>query len=203
MVGKRVNRIVFQLKSTQMSSDESRAEKAQATLHRIAGANVPPSKGVGVKPGHFIPLAHYRSRKVARLLKQRLQENGLRIISKNSRTQASILVAIEDRHDAFRILDEFQKNNPDTKSGRFTRDFDILLLGSFATLIVALISSSIATASAWASLAVLVTGVSICVVVERCPRNYRYYDGFQISISELLSLVFICSFDLAIWRYLM
>jgi hypothetical protein len=185
-----------------MSFNESRADRAEALLHRVAGANVPPSQGEGLKPGYFIPLAHYRSRKVARLLQQKLRDQGVRFRAKHSRTQLSILVAIEDREVAFRILSEFRKSNPDTKSGRFTRDFDILLLGSFATLIIALVSSFIAIASVWAPLVVCVTGISICGVAERCRRNCRYYDGLQISTSELLWLMFIVSFNLALWRYL-
>jgi len=185
-----------------MSSTYSRTAQFQVTLGRIASANTSPSKGPGITAGDFIPLAHYRSRKVARQLQNRLRNSGIRTKSHCSRTRLTILVAVEDRQDAFRVLGDFQQQHPDTKPQRFTRDYELLVLGSVASCVMAAMAWYLPTATPWVSLLVLVSGISISIFAERIRRKCRHYDGFQISISDLLLLVVVCSVNLALWRYL-
>jgi len=170
-----------------------------STLTRLARANNPPAKGIGIQPGHLVPLCKYHSRSIAAKLTQRLVESGIRTKTGTTRMYVSISVAFENRQTAFQILKDFQESHSDTKPRSISRDYDAVFLIGFATLVFAAISVVVPTFTKFAPFAVLTTGISLCLMIERWHRQYRYHDGKHFTIIDLFVLTTIVAVNCAAW----
>lgn len=184
---------------------ENDDEKASAALRRIAQANHQPARGNGLSQLtagklHFVPLAKYHSREVARLLSQRLEEHGIAFYTQRSRMYIQILVDFERREDAFRLLHDFQRKHADVKPRAISRDYDAVFVLAAVTAGCFVASFFIPAFNRLAPVAVLITGASLCVVVERWHRQYRYRKLTQLSIAEMFAIIFLFAVNLAIWR---
>lgn len=184
---------------------ENDDEKASAVLRRIAQANHQPAAGDGLGSQqsdrlHFVPLAKYHSREVARLLSQRLEEHGIAFQTERSRMYVRIFVDFERREDAFRLLRDFQSQHADVKPRTISRDYDAVFVLAAVTAGCFVASFFVPAFNRLAPVAVLITGASLCIVVERWHRQYRYRKLTQLSIAEMFVVVFLFAVNLAIWR---
>lgn len=174
--------------------------RVTSTLRRLATLNKPQAPGTGIQPGDYILLCRYHNRSVASQLLQRLQENGVCAKAKRARMYVSFFVLFENREKALQILDDFAKSHVDTEPRRVSRDYDLVFLIGFATMIAAAVSFFAPTFTRLVPAAVLTTGISLSVVIERWHRQYRYQDGIHFTLRELFGLTTLLAANLAIWR---
>ena len=99
------------------------------------------------------------------------------------------------------FMDEFKESHPDTQPRKFSRDYDLVFLILFATLVIAFFSIA---AGRWlVPVAVTTSGVSLCIVVERSHRHNRYHNGMHFTLKDILGLTIICAINFAIWRLIL
>jgi len=111
----------------------------------------------------------------------------------------SISVAFESRQTAFQILKDFQESYEDTKPRSISRDYDAVFLIGFVTIVFAAVSVVVPTFAKFAPFAVLTTGISLCIIIERWHRQYRYHDGMHFTIIDLFVLTAIVAVNCAAW----
>ena len=182
----------------QLMPDDSPKSRIASTLQRLAESNPHRVSGPGIQPGHYVPLCQYYNRKLAEKLCLRLEENGIDTKTNSTRLFVSVTVASEKCSEAIRILDAFKESHPDTQPRKFSRDYDLVFLILFATLVIAFFSIA---AGRWlVPVAVTTSGVSLCIVVERWHRHKRYHNGMRFTLKDLLGLTIVCAINFAIWR---
>ncbi len=174
--------------------------RVTSTLRRLATANQPQVRGEGMQPGDYILLCKYHNRCVASELQQRLEEDGIRAKTKTTRMYVSFFVTFENREKALQILDDFAESHVDTRPRRVSRDYDLVFLVGFVTMVVAAFSFFSSTFTRLAPVAVLMTGISLSIVIERWHRQYRYQEGTHFTLRELFGLTTLFAANLAIWR---
>ena len=174
--------------------------RVTSPLRRLATANKPQVPGTGMQPGDYLLLCKYHNRSVASELQQRLEEDGICVKTTTTRMYVSFFVMFENRKKALQILDDFAESHVDTEPRRVSRDYDLVFLIGFATMVVAAVSAIAPTFTRLAPVAVLTTGTTVCIVVERWHRQYRYQDGSHFTLRELFGLTTLLAANLAIWR---
>ncbi len=183
--------------------DSHSRSQISSTLHRLAKSNPPRTTGPGIQAGHFVKLCQYHNRSVAAELCERLQENGIGIKTRSTRMFVDISIDFENRLEAFRILDDFKESHPDTKPRNYSRDYDLVFLIVFVTAVVGCISFGLSAFNWLFPVATTTSGISLCIVVERWHRNYRYHNGMHFTIKDILGLTFIFGVNCAIWRFVL
>ena len=171
-----------------------------STLQRLAESNPHRSTGPGIYARHYLPLCRYHNRNIAAELCARLEENAISVKATSTRMYVSISVAFENRAEAFRMLDEFKESHADTLPRKFSRDYDLVFLIAFATLVVTAMSFSVSPLGKLIPFALMTNGISLCILVERWHRSYRYRNGWRFSLREILEVTIICAVNCAIWR---
>ena len=170
------------------------------SLDRIADANQALTAGSGIGPCDYISLCRFHSRSVASELIRKLGENGVAARTTATRMYVNIQVAFQDRQAAFRILDEFRKSHEDVKPRTVSRDYDGVLLIAFATTVYIAFTAVMPGFTTLTTLAVVVTAISICIVVERLHRQYRLHSGQTFSLRDMMIAMTILAINLAVWR---
>ena len=188
--------------------DESPKSSIASTLQRLAESNPHRATGPGIQAGHYVPLCQYYNRNLAEVLCLRLQASGIDTKTNSTRLFVSVSVSSEKCSEAIRILDDFKESHPDTQPRKFSRDYDLVFLIFFATLIIDLFSFGWllsrhrpgATFKWLIPVAVTMSGVSLCVVVERWHRHKRYHNAMHFTLKDLLWLTIVCAVNFAVWR---
>ncbi len=181
--------------------DDSPKPSIASTLQRLAESSPHHAPGPGVPLGHRVPLCKYYNRKLAEKLCLRLDENGIGTKSESTRLFVSVFVDAQNCDQAIRILDEFKESNPDTQPRKFSRDYDLVFLILFATMVIAF--ASIATGNWSFPVGVAMSGVSLCIVAERLHRHKRHHDAMHFTLKDLLGLTIVCAVNFAIWRFVL
>lgn len=178
--------------------DDSTKSRIASTLKRLADSNPHRAIGPGIQPGHYVPLCQYFNRILAEKLCLRLEENGIATKTNSTRLFVAVSVSSENCAQAIRILDDFKGSYPDTQPRKFSRDYDFVFLILFATSVIALFS--IASGKWSVPVAVLTSGVSLCIVIERWHRHQRYHNGMHFTLKDILGFTIVCAVNFAVWR---
>ncbi len=185
---------------TEAASQSNPNLKIASTLQRLASSNPHRKAGPGFQAGDFVRLCQYHNKSSATELFRLLRENEIDVQMRSTRMFAEISVAFEKRSEAFRILDDFKAMNPDTVPKTFSRDYDLVFLIFFATVVIAVASLSFASFNWVVPVAITTSGISISVVVEWLHRHYRLHSGMHFTIKEILIFTIVCGLNCAIWR---
>ena len=175
-------------------------KKAAETLQRLSVANERVAEGPGVSEDHMMPLCRYHNRIVAAKLKEQLQRAGIAVRAKKFRLYVEIFVDFNQRDRAFEVLEQFRQTVSDTKPRKFSRDYDIVFLIAGTTLLATAITA-FSPLGGLVAIAVFTTGLTVCVVVERIQRQYRYRVGKGFALWEILLLVTLVAINAAIWHW--
>ncbi len=170
------------------------------TLQKIAAVNEQVASGPGLAPEHLIPLCKYHNRSLARDLIHLLKDNGICPEIRTTRMFCFFSVKCNDYSTASKLLKEFEVLNPDTPTKSFSRDFDAIILVGVVTVFVVGISFFLPSYSGLEPVALLVSGISCSIVIERINRNYRYLKGKHFSLGDIMSLTAIVAVNFAIWK---
>ena len=178
--------------------DDSTNSRIASTLQRLAASNLHRVTGPGIQPGHYVPLCQYYNRNLANELCLRLDKNGIGTKANSTRLFVSISVESEKCSEAIRILDNFNESHPNTRPQKFSRDYDLVILILFTTLVIAFFS--LGTGKWLVPIAVTASGVSLGIFVERWHRHNRYHKGMRFTIKDILGFTMVCAINFAVWR---
>lgn len=182
--------------------DESDCQpQINSTLQRIADCNAPAKGGKGSAPEDLVALCKYHNHAVARGLIRRLEEHGIRSVSRTTRMYVFVSVSREDYASASAIVNEYARSNPDTRPKSFSRDYDAAITIGFVTVFVAGIITSLPLGlTSFAPVAVLVNGTSLAILAERWNRNDRYHIGKHFTMADIIQLMTMVALNIAVWQ---
>jgi hypothetical protein len=172
------------------------------TLQRISAANQAIEAGAGISDTDYILLCKYHSRSVAAKLKKELLDRSIDFRTSNTRMFVNFEVAFKDKDAAASILETFRVSNQDLRPRSFSRDYDLVILIVFVTVVASAITAAIQELARLTPLAILATGVLVSIVVERLHRQYRLRDGQVFTLRELLIITTLIALNLAAWQWL-
>lgn len=182
-----------------MSNHETKPHYGN-TLRRIADGNHHVESGTGIGPNHLVPVCSITNRSLAATLKQRLIEENVMVQSRRERLCTRFFVAREDMTNTLRIRETLLAEQSDSVPRKFSRDYDsVFLLAPFTVL-----AAFLTYASPWISnsvwIAVLTSGVTAMIFLERWNRHYRNYFGSQWGIQDLLLGTTSTAINIAVWQ---
>ncbi len=172
----------------------------KTALSRIADANQKVTMGSGLDSNATIPLCRFHNRSLASELSQQLQASGIRVRLKPNRLYVEIHVAFEDRHAAMAALAEFKTTHCDSQPRKFSRDYDFAFVIMFIAIVIGAWAAFVPAFSRLTPVAILLTGVSLAIVVERWHRQYRLHSGLKFSIYDIVMLTLVVALNVAVWR---
>lgn len=171
------------------------------SLQRISEANQVVEAGAGISPSDFIPLCRYHSRSVATKLKEILLGHGVAVRTVTTRMYVNFEVAFKDRLVAARLLEDFRQSHVDLRPRAFSRDYDVVILIAFVTIVLAVGTAVVQQFVRLMPLCILVTGITLSIVVERIHRHDRLHDGYVFTLKELLILTTLFALNIGVWRW--
>lgn len=134
-------------------------------------------------------------------LKEVLLAHGVDVRTKETRMYVNFEVAFKDRMMAARLLEDFRQSHVDLQPRAFSRDYDVVILIAFVTVVLAVGTAAVQQFARLTPLCILVTGISLSIVVERIHRHYRLHDGYVFTLKELLILTMLFALNMGAWRW--
>jgi hypothetical protein len=171
------------------------------TLRRIADGNRHVEAGTGISSNHLVPVCSITNRTLAAIFEQQLIDENVVVESRRERLCTRFFVARENMTDALRIREKLLSEQSDSVPRKFSRDYDSFFLLAPFVFLAAFITYILPKTSNNVWIAVLTSGVTAMIFLERRNRRYRNYLGSQWGIQDLFWGATATAINIAVWRY--